>query len=400
MKTKKILIVTECFYPEEFKINDVALEWKKKGYDVDVLTMVPTYPESKTFSGFKNKWYQKNVWNGITIYRVKAVTGYKSSLFKKLLKYFSFMITGSIAALFIGKKYDHVFGFNMSALTGMIPAVMIRKFYKKPVTLWTQDLWPDSVYAYGFKKTKFLSFCLDKFVKFVYHNIDSIAISGKGFESKLKQYSNDNLKFHYLPNWADDLDMSLPAKQLGDKNKTHFTFAGNVGKVQNLENIIKSYLSLNSTYQSMSQLNIIGDGSALEELKEIAKKNNNIVFHGRKARTDMAMYYKSSDFLIVSLIDKPIFSVTVPAKTQTYIAAQKPLLGIINGDASEIIKDYNLGYVAHPNNLNEIQEIFIKAINTTDTETSEFTVNSKKLTNTIFNKKNIIDSLENLTVKS
>ena len=400
MFNKKILIVTECFYPEEFKINDVALEWKKKGYDVDVLTMVPTYPESKTFNGFKNKWYQKNVWNGITIYRVKAVTGYRSSLFKKLLKYFSFMITGSIAALFIGKKYDHVFGFNMSALTGMIPAIMIRKFYKTPVTFWTQDLWPDSVYAYGFKKTKLLSFCLNKFVKFIYHNIDSIAISGKGFESKLKEYSKGDLKFHYLPNWADDLDMSMPAKELGDKNKTHFTFAGNVGKVQNLENIIKAYLSLNSTYQSMSQLNIIGDGSALEELKEIAKGNNNIVFHGRKARSDMAMYYKSSDFLIVSLIDKPIFSVTVPAKTQTYIAAQKPLLGIINGDASEIIKDYNLGYVAYPNNLNEIQEIFIKAINTTDTEISEFTVNSEKLTNTIFNKKNIIDSLENLTLKS
>ena len=154
MTKKKILIVTECFYPEEFKINDVALDWKNKGYDVDVLTMVPTYPASKVFDGYENKFYQKEKWQGINIYRVKAVTGYKTSLFKKLLKYFAFMISGSIVGLFIGKKYDYIFGFNMSALTGMMPAVVIKKLYKKPLTFWAQDIWPDSVYAYGFKFNK------------------------------------------------------------------------------------------------------------------------------------------------------------------------------------------------------------------------------------------------------
>ena len=92
MTKKKILIVTEYFYPEEFKINDIAISWKKAGYDVDILTTVPTYPESKIYNGYKNKFYQKDNWNGINIYRVKAVTGYKTSLFKKLLKYFSFLI--------------------------------------------------------------------------------------------------------------------------------------------------------------------------------------------------------------------------------------------------------------------------------------------------------------------
>jgi hypothetical protein len=165
--SKKILIVTECFYPEEFKINDIALDWKNKGYDVDVLTMVPSYPVSEVFAGYKNKWYQKNSWNGINIYRVKAVTGYKTSLLKKLLKYFAFMISGSVVALFIGKKYDYVFGFDVGALTGMVPAVVLRQFYKKPVTLWVQDIWPDSVYAYGFKKSKVLEFFLSSFVRYI-----------------------------------------------------------------------------------------------------------------------------------------------------------------------------------------------------------------------------------------
>ena len=396
--TKKILIVTECFYPEEFKINDVALEWKRKGYDVDVLTMVPTYPVSKVFDGYKNKFYQKDSWNDINIYRVKAVTGYKSCLFKKLLKYFAFMISGTIVGLFIGKNYDYIFGFNMSALTGMMPAVVIKKFYNKPLTFWAQDIWPDSVYAYGFRKTKLLSFFLDKFVKFIYHNIDNIAISGKGFESKLKPYSKEELEFNYLPNWADDLDMNMESAKFSDDKKVHFTFAGNIGKVQNLENIINAFDKLPSKYQEKCQLNIIGDGSALDELKAISKKEN-IIFHGRKQRNDMASYYKASDFLIVSLVDKPIFSVTVPAKTQTYIKAKKPILAIINGDAADIINDNNLGYISSPNDTEEIKDIFIKAINTNAEQIEEFTKNCDKLTNTIFNKDIIIDKLLELTMK-
>ena len=394
---KRILIVTECFYPEEFKINDVAIEWKNKGYEVDVLTTVPTYPESKIYDGYQNKLYQKDSWQGINIYRVKAVTGYKTSLFKKLLKYFSFMINGSILALFIGKKYDYIFGFNMSALTGMMPATIIKKIYKKPLTLWAQDIWPASVYAYGFKKTKFLSFCLDKFVKFMYHNIDNIAISGKGFEKEFKPYCKDELKFNYLPNWADDLDMNMEAEKLSINKKVHFTFAGNIGKVQNLENIIIAFDRLDKEHQDKAQLNIIGDGSASEELRQLTN-NKNIIFHGRKPRSDMAKYYKASDFLIVSLIDKDIFSITVPAKTQTYIKAQKPILAIINGDTAKLIEENNLGFIAHPNNLQEIENVFIKAINSNEKQIKEFISNCENLTNTIFNKNIIIDKLLELIV--
>ena len=86
MKNNKILIVTEYFYPEEFKINEIALAWKEKGYEVDVLTTVPTYPESEIYQGYKNSIYRKDRWKGINIYRVKATTGYKTSLIKKLLE--------------------------------------------------------------------------------------------------------------------------------------------------------------------------------------------------------------------------------------------------------------------------------------------------------------------------
>jgi glycosyltransferase involved in cell wall biosynthesis len=395
-KNKKILIVTECFYPEEFKINDVALSWKDKGYDVDVLTLVPTYPLGRVFSGYKNSFFRKDEYQGINIFRVHAVTGYRDSVVKKILKYLNFMVFGSIIAIFIGRRYDYVFGFNISALTGMLPAVLIRKLYKKPLTFWAQDIWPDSVYAYGFKKTKILSFALDRFVKFIYHNIDSIALSGRGFKSKLQPYVKDSLIFNYLPNWADDLDMSIEPAKLSNNVKVHFTFAGNIGKVQNLENIIKAFNGLNEEYLERAQLNIIGDGSALEKLKILNIKNN-VIFYGKKPRNEMAKYYKASDFLIVSLIDEPIFSVTVPAKTQTYIAAKKPILAIIRGDTASIVKDNNLGFTADPNNIDNIKSVFVQAINRDKRTLKQFTKNCDKLNKEVFNKDIVIGRLLKLT---
>jgi len=395
---KKILIVTECFYPEEFKINDVALLWKDKGYDVDVLTLVPTYPLGKVYPGYKNKIYSKDEWQGVNVYRVHATSGYKDSTFKKILKYVNFMILGSIVSLFIGKKYDYVFGFNMSALTGMLPAVLMGKLYKKPVTFWALDIWPDSVYAYGFKKTKALSYFLDKFVKFMYCNVDNIALSSKGFESRLRPYTRSDLTFNYLPQWADDLDMSKELADLGANDKIQFTFAGNVGKMQNLENIINAFCLLSSEYQEKSRLNIIGDGSNLDNLKLLANNNPNIIFHGKKPRSDMASYYKASDFLIISLIDEPIFSVTVPAKTQTYIAAKKPILAIINGDTASIIQDNNLGLCADPSNIDTIATLLQRCIDMGQTERQSFTKENDRLLATIFNKDKTIDRLLEIVI--
>jgi glycosyltransferase involved in cell wall biosynthesis len=397
--SKKILIVTECFYPEEFKINDVALSWKGKGFDVDVLTLSPSYPLGKIFPSYKNKIYSKCEWQGINVYRVHATLGYKDSSFKKKLKYVNFMILGSIVSLFIGKKYDYVLGFNMSALTSMLPAALIGKLYKKPVTFWVLDIWPDSVYAYGFKKTKALSYFLDKFVKFVYYNVDNIALSSNGFESKLRSYTRSDLTFNYLPQWADDLDMGIETTDLRTNDRAQFTFAGNVGKVQNLENIINAFCLLSSEYQEKYQFNIIGDGSNLGNLRLLANNNSNIVFHGKKPRSDMASYYKASDFLIISLIDEPIFSLTVPAKTQTYIAAKKPILAIINGDTASIIQENNLGLCVDPSKIDAIATMFQRCIDMGQTETQNFTNENDRLLATIFNKEKAIDKLLKLVTR-
>jgi glycosyltransferase involved in cell wall biosynthesis len=392
---KKILIVTEYFYPEEFKINEIAVAWRDKGYDVDILTQNPTYPLGKIFDGYANRWFTKDTYEGMTVYRVKAVTGYKTSLFKKLLKYFAFMVLGSFISLKIGRKYDYVFGFDVGALTGMVPAVVVGKFYKTPVVLWIQDVWPDSVYAYGFKKQKVLEYLLNAFVRFVYKNSSALAVSGEGFLEKVEPFVEKDKIVKYLPNWADEFRESDEVFSFSELKKIHFTFAGNVGTVQNLDNIIESFGMLENSLIEQAQLNIIGDGSHLEALKNLVKvkKIPNVVFWGRKPRDEMLKYFKGSDFLIVSLIDKPIFSLTVPAKTQTYIAVKKPILAILNGDTAKIIEDNKLGFTAKPDDLEAIKNIFSKSILLREDEKLIFTTNAEKLTITVFNKEKIIDEL-------
>tara|TARA_Y100000385_G_C13069605_1_gene628381 strand:- start:558 stop:1760 length:1203 start_codon:yes stop_codon:yes gene_type:complete len=398
---KRILIISECFYPEEFNINSLALTWVEKGYKVDVLTLIPTYPKGKVISGYNNRLVSKELYKNILIYRIFAITGYKNNKVLKILKYINFMFLGSIVAVCIGKKYDYIFGFNLGSLTDMFPAVLIKKLYKKPLMLWVQDLWPESVYAYGFNNTKILSTSLNWFVKYIFHNVSTIAISGQGFEKKLMPYAKTNLSMTYLPNWAIDLEDADSSKDfsLSHKPKTHFTFTGNIGRIQNLSNIIKAFESMPNEYLNKSQLNIVGDGSYLNELKTISKANKQIKFHGMQKRNLMSKFYKASDFLIVSLIDNPIYSVHVPAKTQTYIAAKKPILAIINGETADIVRDNNLGLCGNPSDVDSICKLFVKCINMSDDQRQEFVKNNDELLNNIFNKEKIINKLTHLLIK-
>ena len=230
---KKILIVSECFYPEQSKANDIAIEWLKKGIEVDILTLAPTYPLGKIYSGYENKIFKKYKYDGLKIYRVRAITGYKDIFFKKLLRFINFMILGSFAAIFIGKKYDYVFGFNTGALTSMLPAVLINKIYKKPLMFWVQDIWPDSLYAYGLSKNFLSKFILNSFMKFMHSNINYVAISCRGFKDILVPYLKNNIKIEYLPNWPDELKFTNEKISLSKEEKIHFTFGGNIGKKQN-----------------------------------------------------------------------------------------------------------------------------------------------------------------------
>lgn len=397
----KILIVTERFHPEEFIINDLAAQWAERGFETEVLTQVPSYPFGRVFQGYANCFYSEELWKNIRVRRFFTVTGYRDSLALKLLNYFNFVFTGSLIALFIAGRYDRIFVYQTGPLTVALPAVLAGLARGKQVAIWTQDVWPDTVYAYGFKKSRPLAWFLDKLVAFVYRNCTQVFVSCEGFREKVLRYAPGK-PVHHFPNWPTVApageEAAVPVK-LSDK--FNFTFAGNIGKVQNLENVIRGF-GLASADNDGIQLNIVGDGSHLERLKEIAaeEKIRGVVFWGRKKQAEMPAYFNASDVMVVSLNDDPVFNITVPAKFQAYLAFSKPVFCVMGGEVRRIVEQHKTGLCSAPGDLKEISEGFLKFYGLKDGGLKTFSENSKALLETVYDRAKITGAMTKLLLEA
>ena len=393
-KNNSVLIITERFYPEEFGINDLAQAWQAKGYQVAVLTQLPSYPFDKVYEGYENKLFQTEKWRGIKIYRVFSLMGYKKGMILKILNYLCFAFFASLVSLFIGKRYDRLFVYHTGPLTQAIPAVLIKKIFGNKFYIWTLDIWPDTVYAYGFKKRALSKKLLDSFVKIVYKNCETVFVSCKGFKQKIQKYVPD-ARIIFSPQWApDDLNFDRVTPHDSLKRGFNFTFAGNIGKVQNLENVIRGF-ALAAKSNNEIKLNIIGDGSNLENLKNIVKEENigNVFFWGRKPLKEMPRWFEGSDVLIISLIDQPIFSLTVPAKFQAYLASGKPIFCVMKGEVADLTINNKIGFVAQPDNIDDIKAGFEKFLSAPKQELQAFGSNMKSLLGNEFDRNKIIGQM-------
>lgn len=396
MPNKKLLIIGEAFFPEDFIVNDLAKEWSEKGYHIEVLTRNPSYPFGKVYPGYKNKVYQKTFYDTIPVHRVFVLPGYQKSKFIKVLNYLNFVFLASIIGLSIGKKFDKVFVYQTGPLTVALPGNLIKIFYRKPLTIWTQDLWPDTVYAYGFRRTKLLGGFLDSLVSFVYNNADSIAVSCTGFTKKLSKYLKKDRPIIWVPNWPIiNINSTNPKALPGEFN---FTFAGNIGKVQNLENVLIGFKSITIKYP-YAWLNLVGDGSCLEELKELVQINNikNVNFVGRRPLDEMPDYFEGSDVLLLSLVDSPIYEIMIPSKFQTYLNYEKPIFSIMKGEVPRMTEEYCIGYSASPDQIDQITSGFESFLTLDKEQLDLMGRNSKKLLETSFKREQNIQQLTHLT---
>ena len=388
---EKVLILTERFYPEEFLINDLAVALKESGMTVEVLTQVPSYPHDRVFTGYSNRLFQTTEeFNGIKIHRVKTYCGYNKSVFKKIFNYLNFALLTSLWCMFCGYRFKRVFIYHTGPLTMASAAVVMRFFWRRQCVIWTQDIWPDAVYAYGFKPTWWKKLLLDSFVRIIYSACDRVIVSSPGFEKKLSGYTSRQVEF--LPQWnqIDFNASSVPGE--GVKDKRIFTFAGNLGTAQNLEALIEAFGELRLTN---CVLQLVGGGIMLEPLQELVKQKgyDNIAFTGRLPQDQMPQIFAASDVMIISLKDK--YSMTVPAKFQAYIAAGKPILGIIGGDTAELIKEHDIG-IAVEQDRESIQKAFCYLARCDVKTIRGWQVNSLKLSEEKFNRTDLIGRIKDM----
>ncbi len=351
---KRLLVLTERFAPEEFLINDLAKEWVRQGYEVEVLTQVPSYPHDKIFDGYRNKLYQTTEELGdcrVRVHRVRTVLGYNASVKRKILNYISFAFWTFGWALLRGWKYDRVFIYHTGPLTMATAVLPLRWLWWRKCILWTQDLWPEAVYAYGIRKTAFRNALLNWFIRRIYKACRTVLVSCPGFVETLSQRIKKPVTF--IPQW-DLSGTELPPKASSQPPYV-FMFTGNHGVPQILDRVI---LGFARAQLPNAELHLVGGGVKLESLQALVaeQKIPNVIFHGRQPHHTMPDFLSRADVLLLPLASE--FALTLPGKFPAYLKAGRPILGIIEGEAAHLITHEDLGLVASPSDTEAIAQAF------------------------------------------
>lgn len=341
----RILLISHYFWPENFKINDLA-NFLSKHNKITVLTGSPSYPNKDIFREFKKK---KIKFKNIEILRVPVLKR-NNSIFSLFLNYLSFLISLSTIGVvkLINKKFDLILVFGTSPPTVMIPAILISKIKKIKIAFWVLDLWPNTLISMNLVKNKFLIKLIKSYVSYIYNYSDVIFAQSNAFVKELGRYCKDKKKIIYFPTWFDQINYikNKNKKKIFNKNYFYITFTGNIGEVQDFENILNCAETLKTT-KKIKWL-IVGDGSKYLWLKNQIQKRNldtNFILTGNLSTDQIPHILKNSDCLLVVLKKSKIDKFTVPGKLSNYMISKKPIIGMIDGEAYDIIKNSNCGLV-------------------------------------------------------
>ena len=377
----KILIVSQYFWPESFLINDLAIKIKEMGHEVSVFTGKPNYPDGELFSGYTRKGIQEELYaNSIPVYRI-PMRPRKNGSFKNLsLNYLSFVFSGIKQGLRFSKnkQFDTILVFGLSPITAAIPAILLKWKTKAHLSIWVQDLWPESVKATGYINSRFLIFTLGFLVRGIYYFSDSILAQSQSFITQISRYTQKN-KIVYYPNSVIDIFSDKPVssttipQDLLDFLDNYFcvVFAGNIGTAQAVETI----LSAAEKVQQCPELKIvlIGSGSMSEFMQQQIKERNisNLFLAGRYPSNEMPILFSKAKGLLVTLKNDKIFNYTIPSKIQSYLAAEKPIVAALNGEGARVIEQAKAGLIGPAEDAEKLANNLIKFYHLSDSSREE-----------------------------
>jgi glycosyltransferase involved in cell wall biosynthesis len=357
----RILIVSQYYYPEQFRINDIAERLVKEGNDVTVVTGIPNYPKGNFFDGYGYFKKRTEVLNGVKIRRSFIIPRGTTKL-QLFLNYISFVFGGFLTLLKVGKKTDVIFTYQVSPMFQVIPAIWYGKINQIPNVVYITDLWPESVEYIGGVKNKVVLKFLTRVSRFIYNNSSKILISSRGFDSSIYAISKAT-NLEYLPIYSESAYLKK-GYQVDSNNVFSFVFAGNIGDAQGLEQIVYGVSRLDIGLQNF-EVRVIGDGRKrkfVEKLVNDIELTKVFKFYGRRSMEETIELVTSSNVALISLKSNPINKLTLPSKTQSLLAMAMPILVIGEGAVAEVIKEANCGLTAAPENYHEISEIILNFI--------------------------------------
>jgi colanic acid biosynthesis glycosyl transferase WcaI len=342
----RILVVSQYFWPEDFRVNDLVAGLRDRDHEVTVLTGAPNYPDGEIYEEFRKSPDEFCLFGDVKIVRV-PILGRGSLAITLVLNYLTFAISASIVGSWKlrGRPFDAIFVFQTSPITAALPALLLRRLKGAPVLMWVLDLWPDTLSALGVVRSKFVLGPVGRLVQFIYKRCDRILIQSEAFRANVASFGGTDSKIRYFPNWIEPtfeggLADIVPAPEVRQFAETfNIMFAGNIGESQDMPALLEA-ACLTRDLDDVRWL-IVGEGRASGRLRSDIVKlglEGRVILLGRHGVDRMPAFMAGADALIVSLRPEPVFRLTVPGKVQTYLAAGKPVLGMIDGEAARIIE--------------------------------------------------------------
>ena len=344
----KILVVSQYYYPEQFRINELCEELVRRGHAVTVFTGLPNYPAGEIFAGYENCFSQMH--NGVRILRCKNRPR-KQGAVNLALNYLSFIVTAGRAARKLAPDFDVIYVYQLSPVTSAIPALQFKKRTGLPLYLYCLDIWPESIRDLIPDTRSLIYRLMQAWCVRIYNGADVVGVTSLPFREYLHRECRVPLeKLTYLPQHGEDM-MAMGELSTEDNGCTDIVFMGNVGAAQNLENVARAVAIMQTRCPFM--IHIVGVGSGLESLKACVRElgvEAHFCFHGRHPITKMPDFYRLADACLLTLYADTAAGDTIPGKLQGYMSAGKPILAAINGAAAQVIRDAECGLCVEAGN--------------------------------------------------
>ncbi len=358
MSKKHILVISQYFYPEQFRINDMCAEWVKRGYKVTVLTGYPNYPQGKYYDGYG--WFKRTRqrWKGVDIIRIPLTARGQGSV-KLALNYFSFVVSGFFWALTTNIKADYVFTFEVSPMTQALIGTWYSKRRKIPNYLYVQDLWPENVEIVTGIHSPLVIKPIEAMVNHIYKHCDVIFATSPSFVKEIqKRVKKDKSKVKYLPQYAEDFYKPVerkPVPEIPNDDSFKIIFTGNIGKAQGLDILPKTAKLLKG--KENVKFVIVGDGRDKDNfLKQIADNGvqDMFIMIDRQPPERIPELLAACDAAFISFMPDPLFEKTIPAKLQSYMACGMPVIAAATGETKRIIEEAKCGKCVELGNYDEL----------------------------------------------
>lgn len=395
-------MVTQYFWPESFRVNDLVRELVTRGHDVSVLTGIPNYPSGITYTDFSHNPRNYDCYFGARVFRAPMLAR-GSGAFRLILNYLSFAICASIYAPFrlLKHSYDVVFVYQLSPVTTVLPAILLSRIKRIPLVIWVQDLWPDTLISLNIVSNSLLVSSLNLLVGSIYSQAKLLLVQSRSFAIRLADYVADPSRICYFPNWSEDFSTSCeiyPATEV-PKDPGVFTilFAGNIGEAQDFPSVLDAaeILKFNPNVRWI----IVGSGRKKQWLQnEVIARGLSHCFLllGSFPYERMLSFYKAADVLFISLAKSSTFSLTIPSKLQSYLISGIPILGMLDGEGAQTILNAEAGFVCDAGNSSALVEAIRNFLSLPPKDRLLMGKKGKHYAFNEFQKDLLLDKLENL----